>query len=204
MMQDILYDSQYSFGSKHAICEFTANTLNSFDNDMTTIGVFLDLSKALDRIDHTILLKKLSYYGIRGLALEWCRSYLSTRKQFITYKDILSECMDLTCRVPQGSVLGPLLCIIYTNDLPNSLLHSTCILFADDKTIYYAAKNIADIYSKLDTDLTELSEWFEANKLTWNISKTNYVIFSKSTTSRNTNLHGSENRNITHCQSTTC
>ena len=96
--------------------------------------------------------------------------------------------MDLPCGVPQGLVFGPLLFIIYTNDLPNSLIHSKCILFADDTTIYYAAKNITDIYSKLNTDLTELSEWFKAYKLTLNISKTNYVILSKSTTSRNTNL----------------
>ena len=120
--------------------------------------------------------------------MEWFRSYLSTRKQFVAYKDTLSECMVLTCGVPQGSVLGPLLFIIYTNDLPNSLVHSKCILFADDTTIYYAVKNVADIDSKFNTYLTELSEWFKANKLTLNISKTNYVIFSKSTTSRNTNL----------------
>ena len=189
MMQDTLYDSQYGFRPKHstthAICEFTANTHNSFDNDLTTIGVFLDLSKAFDTIDHTILLKKLSYYGIRGLALEWFRSYLSNRKQFVIYKDTFSERMNLPCGVPQGSVLGPLLFIIYTNDLPNSLIHSKCILFADDTTIYYAAKNITDIYSKLNTDLTELFEWFKANKLTLNISKTSYVTFSKSTTSLN-------------------
>ena len=91
-------------------------------------------------------------------------------------------------RVPQGSDLGPLLFVIDTNDLSNSLIHSKCILFAVDTTIYYAAKNITDIYFKLNTDLTDLSEWLKANKLTLNISKTNYVIFSKSTTLRNTNL----------------
>ena len=165
MRQYTLYDSQYGFIPKHStthvICEFTANTLNSFDNDLTTIGVFLDFSEAFDTIDHTLLLQKLtkSYYGIRGLALEWFRSYLSNRKQFVIYKDTLSEPMDL-CGVPQGSDLGPLLFVIYTNDLSNSLIHSKCILFAVDTTIYYAAKNITDIYSKLNTDLTELSEWF--------------------------------------------
>jgi len=182
--QNILYHSQYGFRSKHstnqAVCEFIANTLNAIDNKMTTIGVFLDLSKAFDTIDHQILLRKLKYYGIRGLALEWFKNYLCNRKQFVNYNGTSSSLRDITCGVPQGSVLGPLLFIIYTNDLPNALSYSKCILFADDTTIYLSLKNIHELYDKINYDLETVSDWFRANKLTLNINKTNYMIFTKS------------------------
>ena len=113
----------------------------SLEDNLTTLAVFLDLSKAFDTIDHNILLKKLNFYGIRGIALEWFKNYLTNRSQFVSYRDTHSANCSVTCGVPQGSVLGPLLFIIYTNDLPHSLTHSNCILFADDTTIYYTSND---------------------------------------------------------------
>ena len=141
--QNIFYHSQYGFRPKHstinAITEFTSHILSSLDKHEYSLSVFLDLSKAFDTIDHNILLRKLNYYGVRGVALDWFRSYLSDRK-FVTFKDSNSNILRVDCGVPQGSVLGPLLFIIYTNDLPNAIKHSKCILFADDTTIFYSTK----------------------------------------------------------------
>ena len=101
-----------------------------------TLSVFLDLSKAFDTIDHDILLYKVEFYGIRGLALDWFKSYLYNRKQYVSYNGVQSESLSIHCGVPQGSVLGPLLFIIYTNDLPDCISQATTILFADDTTNY--------------------------------------------------------------------
>ena len=187
-LHNIFFASQYGFRQKHstvnAVCEFTAHTLNSLDENKSTLGVFLDLSKAFDTINHDLLLKKLYYYGICGIALEWFKSYLCNRKQYVTYKNTNSHSLEMTCGVPQGSVLGPLLFIIYTNDLPMSIKHSRCVLFADDTTIYYSSNNLDDLYNKINHDLYTVADWFRANKLTLNISKTNYVIFTKSAQER--------------------
>lgn len=181
-MNDIFYDSQYGFRSKHstidALTEFVQDTLKSFEDKEFTVGVFLDLSKAFDTIDHSILLSKLEYYGIRGLALEWFRSYLTNRTQYVRYKNVNSEMRKVTCGVPQGSVLGPLLFIIYTNDLPESI-SGRSILFADDTTVYASSSSLTELCLHINSDLNSLTDWFCANKLSLNVGKTNYVIFSK-------------------------
>ena len=136
--KQIFFESQYGFRDKHsttdAITELCSNILYGFDKKESTLAVFLDLSKAFDTIDHKILLNKLEYYGIHGTPLQWFKSYLSNRKQFVEYNKFNSKICTIDCGVPQGSVLGPLLFILYTNDLPKCINKSKSILFADDTT----------------------------------------------------------------------
>ena len=195
MSKQIFYNSQYGFrkhhATTHAIHEFVDNTVNAFDNKLLTLSVFLDLSKAFDTIDHNILLKKLDWYGIRGKALDWFRSYLTDRTQYVKYNNATSSIKTLPCGVPQGSVLGPLLFIIYTNDLPNCLKVTKAILFADDTTIFLSSQNKQFIYESVNKDLYSLNEWFQTNKLSLNVSKTNYVLFN------NTRVDNADNFNLT-------
>ena len=180
--QNLFYDCQYGFRPKfstiHAITQLSAEILKAFDDKQYTTGVFLDLSKAFDTINHNTLLKKLEHYGVRGVALEWFRSYLCGRKQYVHFNGENSNQHDVTCGVPQGSVLGPLLFIVYTNDLPNALNDSHSILCADDTTIYHSSNDPKLSANILAADLKLLTDWFRANKLSLNISKTNYMIFS--------------------------
>ena len=178
---NILYESQYGFRNSHstinAVSELTSHILENFDKRKMTLSVFLDLSKAFDTIDHNILLKKLTHYGIRGISHDWFRSYLQNRQQYVQYKSYHSVSHNVDCGVPQGSVLGPLLFILYTNDLPNCLSKTKSILFADDTTIHVSGINKKSLFTDMKTDIAELIEWFRANKLSLNLTKTNYVLF---------------------------
>ena len=129
----------------------------------------MDLFKAFDTIDHDILLKKLYHYGIRGKALEWFRSYLTNRKQFVAINGHCSPQQDLDCGVPQGSILGPLLFIIYVNDIQNSsdILHF--VLFADDSNVLFSHPDPITLVNTLILELEKLLHWIRANKLSLNL-----------------------------------
>lgn len=179
---DLLYDNQYGFrpnrSTVDAVTKLLTDINSSLNNNNMSLSVFLDLSKAFDTIDHNILLNKLNFYGIRGIAYDWFRDYLTNRRQYVEYRGARSTTQNITCGVPQGSVLGPLLFIIYTNDLPDALTHAKSILFADDTTLYISDNNLNRLYTEMNEELDVLTDWFKANKLSLNISKTKYMLFS--------------------------
>ena len=139
------------------------------------IALFMDLSKAFDTIDHDILLYKLNNYGIRGIVLSWLKSYLSNRQQFVSIDNVESSLLNIKCGVPQGSILGPLLFLIYINDIVNSSTVLAFVLFADDTNIVLSHTNLNELIDTLNAELRKVSSWFKCNKLSLNISKTNFM-----------------------------
>ena len=119
----------------------------------------------------------MEHYGIRGVALDWFASYLSYRKQYVSVNGHASDYLDICCGVPQGSVLGPLLFLIYINDLSNVSKQLSFYLFADDTNIYFEASDLFTLQKVMNRELRKIKKWLDANKLSLNIDKTNYVIF---------------------------
>ena len=146
---------------------------------INTVGIFLDLSKAFDTVDHTILISKPEHYGIRGLPLEWIQNYLSNRFQYVEYNGFCSLSNKIKCGVLQGSILGPSLFLLYINDIYNATEISEFILFADDTNLFYSHDNVSSLMSLIHFELSMLSEWFQGNKLSVNISKSNYIILNQ-------------------------
>ena len=179
---NLFYDEQYGFRKKYSTKLSLASLANdmskSLDEGKITLGVFIDFRKAFDTINHNILCKKLEYYGVKGLHLQWIRNYLSDRTQFVTYDGKLSCKKDVTCGVPQGSVLGPTLFLIYINDLPASSEHFTFKIFADDTNLFHTFPTDEHDIDMLPINrhLQDVVNWCKVNKLTINMSKTNYIV----------------------------
>ena len=182
-----IYEGQYGFRSKHscenAVQNLLTDIVKSDTNGKITVAVFLDLSKAFDTLSHPILLSKLERYGIRGLSLQWFKSYLTNRNlrakciagdNNTTYSDQF----DIDYGTPQGSCLGPLLFSVFTNDISRHLTYTKCILFADDTTIYHSHGNLRYLTWCLEEDLKTVNDWFRANLLTLNLDKSVSMTFS--------------------------
>ena len=176
-----IYELQFGFRSKHstghALTDLTEAIRKAMDESSFAVGVFIDLQKAFDTVDHEVLLSKLNHYGIRGIANNWFRSYLTNRQQYVTVNGKDSNLRIMKFGVPQGSVLGPLLFLIYINDLYLCVKHSTARHFADDTCLLIKNKSLKKIKKLINQDLKSLNAWLKANKISLNASKTEILIF---------------------------
>ena len=172
---NILFNNQFGFrknnSTSFALIQITEKIKETIDKKKYGCGIFIDLRKAFDTVNHDILLKKLEHYGIRGTALIWFKSYLFNRQQFVFHNGESSRLQCITSGVPQGSVLGPLLFLIYINDLPNISSVLEFYLFADDTNIYYEADTPDKLESIVNRELKKLRTWLIVNRLSLNLNK---------------------------------
>ncbi len=177
----ILSNHQYGFcrnrSTEDAILELTDKISKAMDEGKFTMGVFLDLSKAFDTVNFEILFKKLHHYGIRGICLQWFKDYLHERTQIVKYKQHRSFEMNITTGVPQGSILGPLLFLLYINDIENCSDILSFVLYADDTNAFFSNSCLKTLSSTVQNEMNKVVKWLNANKLSINASKTKFVIF---------------------------
>lgn len=178
---DLLSPHQFGFrpgfSTELALISFTDKIKLAIDDGSLFGAVFVDLTKAFDTINHSILFHKLASYGITGPALSLIKNYLKNRSQVVQIDGSVSSPKVTNTGVPQGSILGPLLFLLFINDLPLTLRHTDCLLYADDTTIYSSHKSIAVLLQNLNVDLKNVSDWCSRNCLHINPTKTTFVIF---------------------------
>ena len=201
-----IFDSQYGFRTnhscEHAITELLSEITKGIENKTSTAVIFIDLSKAFDTLEHRVLLRKLEKYGIRGTALAWYSSYLTNRSLSVKVRTenetslIHSNAYDIEYGTPQGSCLGPLLFLLFNNDLYKNLDLCKAILFADDTTIYKSHWNITYLKWCIEEDFRSIIEWFKSNKLTLNLEKTVCMLFSPGSSTPQLKLNPTGNTEI--------
>ena len=196
---------QFGFRRKHstqhaAIC-LVNNILSSLDSNNIVIGIFLDLKNAFDTVNHKILLDKLYAYGIRGNIYKWFVSYLSDRTQYVIFEGRKSDVLDIKCGVPQGSILGPLLFIIYINEICHISDLLFKIVYADDTCVLINGQDIGKLVEILNTELEKINSWLKANKLSLNAQKTYYIVFHRAKLKQNYNAIMINNESLSEVKS---
>ena len=179
---NVIHDNKFGFRRNRSTYMAFNVLLDKFHESVTSkeymIGLFMDLSRAFDTISHDILLNKLYKYGFRGLSYDWIKSYLSNRKQYVNYKNSSSDTLNVNIVIPQGSILGPLLFILYINDLHNVSDKLTLLQFADDSSFFVSGRSLPELFNVLQNEIVKIREWLNNNKLSLNISKPNYMIMT--------------------------
>ena len=177
-----LCETQYGFRKtrfcEHALLTAQNELLQALSQKKISLLLLIDFSKAFDMVNHDILLDKLNHYGIRGVVNNWFESYLKGREQYVSVNGNYSSRKSIKYSVPQGSILGPLLFIIYINDLPNISQLARYILYADDANIIITGYTIQEVHEKFNTVSSALIQWVRDNELLLNVKKTNYMIFT--------------------------
>lgn len=178
--QKLLNPRQSGFRTLHstvtALLDLNNDWCFNIDRGMINGVILIDLKKAFDTVDHELVLKKLRCFGVLPESLEWFKSYLSSRTQQCYVNGVISEQKPITCGVPQGSILGPLLFLIYINDLTTCTEYGTTRMYADDTNLTYSACSVDELQRQMGKDLEKLSTWLAVNKLTLNILKTEYML----------------------------
>ena len=180
-LSEILYRFQFGFrkgfSTNHALLSIVEQIRSALDKKMFTCGVFIDLEKAFDTVNHKILLYKLHHYGVRGITSNWFSSYLTNRYQKVVINGEASPRLPITCGVPYGSIPGPLLFLLYINDMHLAMEFSTIYNFADDTNLLYPCKTLKVLRKNVNADLKNLYDWLCATRLSLNSGKSEFLVF---------------------------